>query len=143
MMAGEGKRAELLDRTVKNYHAAIYWGDAKRASAFVSKDVRNSFVRDVTARSSSERLVEVKIEGIHLEEEAKKATVNCRVKFFRVPQNVVNTRLEKENWVFDVHEGGWINKGIEEVESFEHFEDIVSDETNSLTDKDFRARLAE
>jgi len=117
-VASPGKRTALLDESVKYYHRSLYWGDAKKASLFIKPDLRASFLQERAELGESEKFVDISVENVEYDEERKKALVQSRVKFFRVPSNIVQTRLEEEEWVFDRYDGGWLNNGVKEVEKF-------------------------
>lgn len=117
-MASSEKRVALLDKTVKYYHRSLYWGDARKASLFLIPDLRASFLQERAERSESEKFVDISVENVQYDEEKKKAVVQSRVKYFRIPSNIVQTRLEEEEWVFDRYDGGWRHNGVKEVEQF-------------------------
>ena len=134
-LAGDQKRAQLLDKSLKRYHQAVYWGDGKKASLFVNPEVRSSFLNDFSKRNSKERIVDIKISSIEMGDEYEEATVKTRVKYYKVPHQLVNVRLEKETWKFDRFSTGWTTHGVEEVESFD--EEVEEEEET----KPFRSTI--
>ncbi len=116
LLAGETERAKQLGKTVRAYHQAVYWSDGDMASGFVAPEVRASFIRDLSARKTGEKLVDIKVASIDYEPENRLATVNTVTKYYQIPTYQVKTRYEKENWKFDRFAGGWRTTGVNEVE---------------------------
>lgn len=115
LTAGPSERSAMLKKSIDSFHSAVYWGDASKASSFVKKDFRKSFIQDMALRKTKEKLVEFEIEDIEFDEQVKSAKVRTRVKFLNKSSYTVSDRLEEESWDYFPNQGAWQNVGLREV----------------------------
>ena len=63
-----------------------------------------------------ERLVDLDIENITLNDDGT-ADVEVKVRYFRTPSYLVETRRERERWDFSRLGGGWFLENVEVIEA--------------------------
>lgn len=124
MTAGAKQRQEMLSTSLDKYHRAVYWGDLETAAAFVSDEVKNSFTRDMLQRKQSEKLVEIKIEAVDYDIGGESALVRTTIRYFQIPQYVVQHRREQELWKFDRFGNGWLAFKVEELQDEPSTEEV-------------------
>lgn len=83
---------------VKSFHQALYWGDVNVAMSFVDPTYQEQFMPIALERAEKEKLVEFKIQSVTIDDKQETATVEVKVQFYKVPQLLVNTRLERQQW---------------------------------------------
>ena len=103
-----GRTRQLGERVVK-FHKAINWGMPEQALDFVSPKVQGNFVDLVIGDEGEKRIVDVSVAKIDydVEHDPSKAKVEAVIRFFRVPNMIVETRRARETWEFSQLDGGW------------------------------------
>jgi hypothetical protein len=101
----EGDRMALLAPEVKKFSDGIAWGNKTAALEVVadrSREVISKQIRDV---GEEERIWECKVDEVAWSEDAYKAKVAVKVKYYKVPFYVVKTRIEEQRWEFSLATG--------------------------------------
>jgi hypothetical protein len=104
--ATEEDRMALLEQDLRRFNSAVVWGNRAEAMSFVAADSRSKVQSTLKARDEDERIVDSKVDAVEWGEGAREATVSLKVKFYKVPVYVVNTRSEQQRWSFS-HADGW------------------------------------
>jgi len=98
LMVDPEKDREKIGKQVGMFHRARYWGDSDLAATFVVPEKREEFGPVVAERVKSEKLVKYKIRSITVDPEQETAEVRVEVEFYKIPNYVVQTRLETQKW---------------------------------------------
>ncbi len=106
-IAGPRKKRDLLVKDVESFHQHLYWGSPDLAANHVTPEERSSFISKHRKRREKERFVDMEVESIEAQEEPWDADVFVRVRYFRIPTYIVETRRERERWQFNRFSGGW------------------------------------
>ena len=101
----EPSRRMLLAKDVRQFSEALYWGDAGKALAYVTAESQATFRDQIRTSKKSERIVETKVENVVFTEGSYEADVDVSVRYFKVPFYVVNERLERQAWRFNLTDG--------------------------------------
>lgn len=103
--ATEGDRMALLPEQIKKFNAAVVFGNRMEAMNYVSTDSQGKVGAELKDNTEEERIVDSKVNNVVWADNARQATVEMKVKYFKVPVYVVNTRVEEQRWAFNVGEG--------------------------------------
>jgi hypothetical protein len=103
--ATEGDRMALLPDNVKKFNSAMVFGNRMEAMQYVASDSQTKIAAGIQSDPESERVVDSKVNNIIWADSAYEATVEIKVKYFKVPVYIVNTRVEEQRWVFNVGQG--------------------------------------
>jgi hypothetical protein len=103
--ATEGDRMALLDKEIKGFNAAIVWGNHTEAAGYVAPESQLKLSSQFKDTSEEERIVDTKVTNVVWADGAREATVQVKIKFYRVPVYVVNTRTEEQRWAWSL--GSW------------------------------------
>ncbi|MCB0328153.1 MAG: hypothetical protein KDD70_00780 [Bdellovibrionales bacterium] len=98
-------RERLLQEEVTKFHRVRFWGKSMQALGFASDEGRESVGDFLRAHSEGEKVVESAIDFVDFQEDAYRAEVAARIKYYRVPYYVVEERIENQNWAFSVASG--------------------------------------
>lgn len=110
-----GDRQALLDGAVKDFNSALYWGNMSQAVALSTEQGQPSLKQEMRRRKKEERVVESQVELVDFDESSHNADVEVLVKFYKVPFYVVNERIERQKWTFELG-SGWKFVSLETVE---------------------------
>ena len=116
MIGGPEIHEEDLSLSATKFNQARYWGDVSKALGFVAPAQRDEFSLSESDRIERERLVKSKLLSVHVDEGSEFGTVDVSVKFYKIPNYVVNTRLERQLWEFHAKERGWRYRSFEIVD---------------------------
>lgn len=103
--ATEGDRMALLPEQIKKFNSAVVFGNRMEAMHYVSADSQEKVASELKDNAEEERIVDSKVNNVVWADSARQATVEIKVKYFKVPVYVVNTRVEEQRWAFSVGEG--------------------------------------
>jgi hypothetical protein len=103
--ATEGDRMALLPDQIKKFNSAVVFGNRMEAMQYVASDSQNKIAEGLKDNSEEERVVDSKVSNVIWADSAREATVEIKVKYFKVPVYIVNTRVEEQRWVFSVGDG--------------------------------------
>lgn len=104
MGVSESDRHRLLNEKVNDFNRVRTWGESLQIVAFATNDLRPKLERSLPVKGK-EKIVETEVITTDYEQESKKASVQARIKYFRVPYYVVEERIEKQSWEFNLSEG--------------------------------------
>ena len=107
VVADRSAKVEQLDKRIKDFHAALYWGLSGVATGFVVPDKRSNYARTYSKRKKKEKVVDIEVDHVELVASGKNAVVSVTVRYFSSPSYVVHSREEEQNWVFERFDGGW------------------------------------
>ena len=105
----------MLNQRINEYTRAMYWGDQGRLSRLVSPQIRPIISKRIRARRRTENIVDTEVENVQFDKELQKATVDMKTRFYKISHNVVQSRFEKQTWLYYRYDGGWKLTEIEEV----------------------------
>lgn len=113
LTAGQGKRISSLNQAVAKFHKAVYWDTGYEAAKFVAPEAQATFANKFRSSpdglyQDKEKLVDINIEGVEFDPEVNRARVEVLIKYFKVPQYVVQTRKQSEIWSYHRMDGGWL-----------------------------------
>ena len=109
-------REALFPEHMKRFNEALYWGYPQEALKYVVAESRAQVSEQLKDTGESERTVETKIRSVDFAKDSYEAKVEVDVRYFKVPVYVVNTRHEKQDWVFSTSDG-WKLKNREVVKA--------------------------
>jgi hypothetical protein len=101
----EGGRQSTLQKALKDYHLALFWGQIGSALQLAVPEEREKLRRRFDALQDRERIVESKVRFVDYQDSAYKANVEVMLKIHNLATNIVGQRLEKEAWVFSLSQG--------------------------------------
>lgn len=116
MVADDESKEEMLNTRVESFHRTVYWGKVDDAKLFVKKEKQKEVLDRAKFNRRDERLVDLDVENITLNEDGT-ADVDVKVRYFRTPSYLVETRRERERWNFERLGGGWFLEDIDVIES--------------------------
>lgn len=99
-------REVLLDKSVQEFHQALYWGSMREALAYTDDESRNNLREMMRNRRDTEKLVESQVEYVDFSDDAFSADVDVIVRYYEIPVYIVQKRLETQQWIFS-YTGGW------------------------------------
>jgi hypothetical protein len=103
--ATEGDRMALLPEQIKKFNSAVVFGNRMEAMQYVSTDSQEKIASGLKDNTEEERIVDSKVNNVVWADSARQATVEIKVKYFKVPVYIVTTRVEEQRWAFSVGEG--------------------------------------
>jgi hypothetical protein len=105
----QGKEGRLvsLNEVLENFKKAMYWSKPQELSKFMEDGRKTELLRGFKEQQKGEKLVSIEIGDIEIHDDLNHASVEMLVKYFRVPNYVVETRREMQEWNFSVVFGTW------------------------------------
>ena len=100
----EGDRQTLLAKTLKNFQDYVYWGQYNNALSFSQEDSIND-IRESFRKYKEIKIVSIKTDDVLFLNSSKEASVDIIVKYYKIPEYVVNDEKVHETWVFSL--GNW------------------------------------
>ncbi len=110
--SASGREAMLRDITQK-FHKDLYWKIYDNLSENISPPFREQYINSVKQSCKAEKIMEIEVQNIEFFEDSKKAHVVIQIKSFKEPRYMVETRKEKETWIFASLNGGWLLESVE------------------------------
>jgi hypothetical protein len=98
-------RAALLDKHVKDFHEAIYWGQSHTALSLADESVRVELREKIRDAHKNVKLIDSKIDFVEFNDDVNEAKVDVAVKYYKVPFYVVNEKVEQQEWKFGAGSG--------------------------------------
>lgn len=95
----------LLQPQAKKFSDAMMMGNKSLALAVVKPENRPTVVKQLRDKNEEERVVEAKVDDVQFQEDAWKATVTLKVKYYKVPFYIVESRYEEQQWEFSLSDG--------------------------------------
>jgi len=108
-------RMALLQPEAKKFSDAVVMGNKIAAMAFVLPESRSEVSKQIKGKNEDEKVVETRFDDVQWGEDAWNATVTMKVKYFKVPFYIVETRTEEQRWEFSMADG-WKLRGFSIVE---------------------------
>ena len=90
---------------MKEFHEALYWGSADMAIAYVEDSQRAALRPIIKSMSSGEKTVDSKIDSTVFSDDVFEATVEVKVRAYKVPYYVVDERTDIQKWQFSMSSG--------------------------------------
>ncbi len=117
MVATPSVKAERLNKRLHTFHQALYWGSINEAANFVLPENKRKFVLGEKDNKRGQKLVDMEVESVIIDEDGETATVDVRIRYYRIPSYTIEVRNEVETWQFKRFNGGWFLKerSIEEL----------------------------
>lgn len=99
-------REMLLQKDLKNYHSALYWGDTQRAIEYATGEAKDN-LRDILLemKRKETRIVASEVELVEVSDSGFSAEVSVRVKAYMVPYYIVENTTHNETWSYSVVSG--------------------------------------
>jgi hypothetical protein len=101
----EGDRKALLAPEVKKFSDGISWGNKGVALDVVADESREAISKQLRGVGEEERVWECKVDDVIWTDDAYKAKVSVKVRYYKVPFYVVKTRIEEQRWEFSLAKG--------------------------------------
>lgn len=101
----EGDRKALLAPEVKKFCDGISWGNKAAALEVVADESRETVSKQLRDVGEGERVWECKVDDVMWSEDAYKAKVSVKVRYYKIPFYVVKTRIEEQRWEFSLAKG--------------------------------------
>ncbi|NLF25506.1 MAG: hypothetical protein GX589_07600 [Deltaproteobacteria bacterium] len=105
----EGDRKNLLKPEVQGFQTAMSSGELDHAIQYLKPEaveLRQALIDEMRRTKHKEKVVDSRIDFMIFSEDAHRAEVEVLVKYFEIPYYVVNQRIEKGVWEFELS-GGW------------------------------------
>ncbi len=106
-------KTALLEKSLKEFKNALYWNSFDQVSSFAEPADRTALMHDIKAARNSEKVVRIDVRGVELSKDEVQADVDLVINFFKVPQYVVASRVERYTWIYDGLRDTWFVKTIE------------------------------
>jgi hypothetical protein len=99
---------EALKPTVESFHQLIRWRDYRSAARLVVPERRQDFLRSRVEKHDDRDLTitDYEIEDVKLSDDGRRATVQSRVQWMRLPSASERNALVTSEFVF--REGAWL-----------------------------------
>jgi hypothetical protein len=107
----ESDRIRLFDKAISEFHDYQRMQLISQMAGFVVPEWRQNFMNIYRQRKNSEKVIDYAIEMVEFNEDVDEATAEVAVRRFQNNRYVVETRIEKQIWVFI--SGGWKLKELE------------------------------
>jgi hypothetical protein len=101
-------QAKQLPEVIKLFNHNLYWGSLEQAAEYIVPENRSQFVRNAKSKRETEKLVDLEIGYIDFSDNNDSATVDIKVKYYRVPNYIIETRYDQQRWSFSRYSGGWL-----------------------------------
>ncbi len=108
-------RRALLEPETKKFSDALMLGKRMKALSVVVPESREEIGSQIKELGEAERVVEAKIDDIQWDDDARKATVYMKIRYYKVPYYIVETRMDEQHWEFSMGEG-WKLRDMSVVE---------------------------
>lgn len=114
IFAGSDERSVMLSQRLDKFHRAVYWGSVNEVTEYVMPDKQLTFISDLKKQRKEQQFVDFEVSQVDFTDpEKNNADVEVKVRFFKVPTYVVETRREIQHWEFDRFDGGWKLRDVE------------------------------
>ena len=110
----ESDRVRLFDKQIRQYKYALMDGRSGRMLKFVDKEKFTDMRKTYRTMFNEQKIVDTKIDYVDFEDESNVAKVDLEVSYFKVPQYVVQSRIESQTWKFELGDG-WKLDSIDEI----------------------------
>jgi len=108
-------RRALLEPETKKFSDAMMLGKRMKALSVVLPESRDDIGRQIKELGEGERVVEAKIDDVQWDDESMKATVYMKIRYYKVPFYIVETRMDEQHWEFSMGDG-WKLRNMSVVE---------------------------
>jgi len=98
-------RRALLEPETKKFSDAMLMGRKMRALSLVLPESRETINDQIKEIGEGERVVEAKVDDIQWDDDAWKATVFIKIKYYKVPYYIVESRIDQQQWEFSMSDG--------------------------------------
>lgn len=98
-------RQMKLGETLKEFKEGLYWGHLPKVLAYTDTQAQESVQKAFSRVGRSERITEVSVDNTSFDEDGYKAQVAMVVRYFRVPEYLVQERVDTQNWEYSFSEG--------------------------------------
>jgi hypothetical protein len=98
-------RRALLEPETKKFSDAMLMGRKMRALSLVLPESRDEISQQIKDIGEGERVVEAKVDDIQWDPDAWKATVFIKIKYYKVPYYIVESRMDEQHWEFSMSDG--------------------------------------
>ena len=133
LTATDSDKQSLLGPRLDKFSRAVYWGNLPSAISYVEGESRSAFGTIYSKRRVTEDIVEVKVRDIDfVPESTDEADVIIETQFYTKLTLYVNSRFEKQRWVYSRLDGGWLLRNAEIVDESEVTNLEVEDEPKKL-----------
>ncbi len=112
----EADRIVLFEKTMKDFEVAWQAGRLSRVLRYADESNRDSLSQLLRKSKKNEKVVDITVDDVAFNEDAREADAEVIVKYYEVPYYVVNERIEMEKWIFTVNTG-WRLKSKEVLSS--------------------------
>lgn len=116
-VANAERRRELLSKSLTAFNSDVQWGDFRAASQLVAPQAKQEFENLARQRKQKEKGVDFEVENISENNNGFQAEVDVRMRYFRIPHYVVESRVERQYWEFERFQGGWMYYGARTIKS--------------------------
>lgn len=110
----ESDRVRLFDKQIRQYKYALMDGRSGGMLKFVQREQFPEMRKTYRDMFNGQKIVDSKVDYVDFEDESHIAKVDLEVSYFRVPQYVVQSRIESQTWKFEVGTG-WKLESIDEM----------------------------
>ncbi len=102
-----------LSKRVTQFNQAMHWGDAALAATFVVPEKRAELSRQIDDNRERERYMSFDVRSVTFDQPTEQGKVEVRIKYYRNQAPVVQTRNERQSWVYNEMNGKWMFKSSE------------------------------
>jgi hypothetical protein len=107
-------RKNLLPEFLTGFVEAVSVTDATRALAYASEGFKPSLRSRLLKNKDKVKVIDNEVILSEFNDDARRAEVTVKHKFYRIPVYIAEERLEKQIWIYD-GVGVWLIDGIEAV----------------------------
>lgn len=102
-------REELLQNDLQVFHAGMQRNEMQTVLNYIGDDadagLRDQVRDELRSAKRKEKMVEAGIDFVDYSDESRRATVEMRIKYYKIPYYVIKERLETEEWAWHTSDG--------------------------------------
>lgn len=103
-------RQMKLGETLKVVKEGLYWGQMEKVLAYANADALEPVQKAFSRVGRSERITEIKVDNASFAEDGYTAKVAMVVRYFRVPEYLVQERIDTQDWEYSFSDGWKMNQ---------------------------------
>ncbi len=101
----EGDRKELLAAEVKGFAEARTMDNVTVLQSYMADQNSYELAKSLRRSTEEEKVIESKIDDLRWSDDAYKASVFMKVRYYQIPYYIVKKRIEEQAWEFSLSRG--------------------------------------
>ena len=100
-----GDRQIKLGESLRGVRDGLYWGQMQKVLAYSDSTIQPKIQNAFSRVGRSEKITEVSVDNTTVAEDGYKAEVAMVVRYFRVPEYLVQERVDTQQWEYTFSDG--------------------------------------